>query len=75
MMGVGFKVTYDYLADLCLACGWRLCLVRIGDDVFALRVVSDDRKVLLGGAKFRSAADLDVVAEVVFDVLHQTGLV
>lgn len=70
---VGFEVTYGYLSDLCFACEWSLQLVRLdGDDEgrMALRVFESRGGDLLAGAKFTPEADLDAVAEVVFDVLR-----
>lgn len=71
---IGFEVTYGYLADLCAAMGWSLELVHLdGEDVgrSAIRVRESRGGELLGGAKFTSDADLDAVADVVFDVLRQ----
>jgi hypothetical protein len=74
---VDFEITYGYLADLCAACEWALALERLDDGRLALRVYGARAplRVCLAGAKFTSAANLDAVAEVVFDVLRHQGLV
>jgi hypothetical protein len=77
MTGVGFEITYGYLADLCSALEWSLALERLDDDRFALRVYLGRCRSgqLLAGAKFTREASLDAAAEVVFDVLRANGLV
>lgn len=72
-----YTIDYAFVADLCGANGWGLALCHFEDDEWALRVY-DERPIedarCLAGVKFTSRANLDVVADVLFETLRARGL-